>query len=459
VSHESNKMNRAGWSNDGQISTDRSQQLYRRAKSLIPGGTQLLSKRPEMYAPDQWPAYYQSASGCEIVDLDGNTFLDMSTNGIGSCLLGFADPDVTAAVVKRVQGGAMCSLNPPEEVELAELLIALHPWAQNVRFLRSGGEAMSAAVRIARAHTNRDLVAFCGYHGWHDWYLAANRQGSGYADNLSNHLLASLSPIGVPSQLAGTALPFTYNKIDELAAIVDRHGANLAAVVMEPIRSVEPQAGFLSDVRELCSRAGAVLIADEITAGWRFTLGGAHLRYSLEPDIAVFAKALGNGHPMAAIIGRDHVMQAAHNSFISSTYWTEAVGPVAALATIRKFQKLDIPEHVHRIGTRLRDGLLHLSERHGIPLTVHGQAPLLSLAFDHPDSAALITLLTVRMLNKGILSGSAIYPTVAHHEHHVDRYLAAADGVFAELADAIRAEDWLDRIGGPVKHSAFQRLT
>jgi glutamate-1-semialdehyde 2,1-aminomutase len=440
-------------------STARSQQLYLRAKQLIPGGTQLLSKRPEMYAPDQWPAYFRSASGCEIVDLDGNTFLDMSTNGIGSCLLGYADPDVTSAVVDRVERGSMCSLNPPEEVELAELLISLHPWAQNVRFLRTGGEAMAAAVRIARAYTNRDVVAFCGYHGWHDWYLAANRQGKGSVDNLSAHLLSGLSPTGVPSQLSGTALPFTYNKIDELAATVERHGQNLAAVVMEPIRNIEPDAGFLSGVRELCSTAGAVLIVDEITAGWRFTLGGAHLRYGLTPDIAVFAKALGNGHPMAAIIGNSRVMQAAHNSFISSTYWTESVGPVAALTTVRKFQSLNVPDHLNRVGTLLREGLCRLAAQHNIPLRILGLAPLLNLVFDHPNNAALITLLTVRMLSHGILFGSGFYPTAAHHDLHIDRFLTAADVVFAELAQAIEMQDWDSRIGGAIKHSGFQRLT
>ena len=335
------------------ICCPRSQELYRRAKQLIPGGTQLLSKRPEMFAPDQWPPYYRSARGCEVVDLDGNTYLDMSITGIGACLLGYADPDVTDAVVRRVQNGSMCTLNPPEEVELAETLIGLHPWAQNVRFARSGGEAMAVAVRIARAATGRDVVAFCGYHGWHDWYLAANRVPAGQADPLQGHLLPGLSPRGVPSQLAGTALPFNYNKLDELAAIVRQHAGNLAAVVMEPTRNVPPQPGFLEGVRELCDRSGAALIVDEITAGWRFALGGAHLLYGLQPDVAVFAKALGNGHPMAAIIGRARVMQTAQDSFISSTYWTEGVGPVAALATIRKLRQVDVPAHVRAIGSAM----------------------------------------------------------------------------------------------------------
>jgi glutamate-1-semialdehyde 2,1-aminomutase len=433
--------------------------LYSRAKQLIPGGTQLLSKRPEMFAPDQWPAYYRSAHGCEVVDLDGNTFLDMSTNGIGSCLLGYADPDVTAAVVSRVQQGAMCSLNPPEEVELAELLLTLHPWAENVRFLRTGGETMAAAVRIARAATRRDVIAFCGYHGWHDWYLAANRQSAGPADELRNHLLPGLSPVGVPTQLAGTALAFAYNQIDELSAIVKHHGKNLAAVVMEPTRNIAPQAGFLESVRELCDRSGAVLVVDEITAGWRFTLGGAHLHYGLEPDIAVFAKALGNGHPMAAIIGRSRVMQSAHDSFISSTYWTEGIGPVAALATIRKLQKLDVPAHIHRIGMRLRDGLQQVGAQHGVHVRLAGHPQLTKIAFDHPQHDALTTLLTVRMLEHGILSGSSFYPTWAHQDAHVDRFLAAADILFVELAEAILRKDAESRIGGPVKHSSFKRLT
>ncbi len=337
-------------------------ELYRLAKTLIPGGTQLLSKRPEMFAPDQWPAYYREAQGCEVVDLDGNRYLDMTIMGVSSCLLGYNDPDVTAAVVRRVQAGSMCTLNNPEEVELAQLLIALHPWAENVRFGRSGGEAMTIAVRIARAATERDLVAFCGYHGWHDWYLAANRVAEGDQDRLVGHLLPGLAPNGVPSQLAGTALTFPYNDLDQLSAIVQRHGTNLAAVVMEPTRSADPQPGFLEGVRELCDRAGAVLVFDEITAGWRLALGGSHLRYGVTPDMAVFAKAMSNGHPMAAIIGRAKAMQAAQESFISSTYWTEGVGPTAALATIRKMQQVDVPTHVAAIGSKWRAAMQQVAD-------------------------------------------------------------------------------------------------
>ncbi len=435
------------------------QDLYSQAKSLIPGGTQLLSKRPEMYAPEQWPAYYREAKGCEVVDLDGRRYLDMSIMGVGACLLGYNDPDVTQAVVSRVQAGSMCTLNNPEEVELARLLLELHPWAEQVRYARTGGEAMAVAVRIARAATRRNRIAFCGYHGWHDWYLAANLESGGEADHLHGHLLPGLKPLGVPSNLAETALPFRYNDLDALAAIVSQHGDELAAVVMEPTRHVDPNPGFLEGARELCDRTGAVMVFDEITAGWRFALGGAHLRYGVAPEIAVFAKALGNGHPVAAIIGRTATMQAAQESFISSTYWTEGVGPVAALATIRKMQTLDVPRHVEAVGKRFQKGLAEVAHENGVPLTVKGHPALSTIHFDHPQAAALGTLLTVRMLARGFLAGGAFYASLAHTDEHVDTYLSAAKEAFVELAEAIEQDDIENRIGGPIRHNGFARLT
>ena len=290
----------------------RGQALYRRAKQLIPGGTQLLTKRPELHLPEHWPSYFRSAHGASLIDLDGNRFLDMSYSAVGACILGYADPDVNEAVKHAIDAGTMATLNCPEEVELAELLVEIHPWAERVRFARGGGEAMAIAVRIARAATGCDKIAFCGYHGWHDWYLAANL-GS---DSLDGHLLPGLEPAGVPRGLAGTALPFHYNRLDELAVILDAHAGEIAAIVMEPIRGTEPEPGFLLGVRQAANRAGAVLVFDEITAGFRLDHGGAHLTLGVEPDIAVFAKGLGNGYPIAAVIGTAGAMDAAQGTFI-----------------------------------------------------------------------------------------------------------------------------------------------
>lgn len=441
---------------------ERTQATYARARQLIPGGTQLLSKRPEMFAPGLWPAYAREARGCEVTDLDGRRFVDMTTSGIGSCLLGYADPDVTAAVQRRIALGSMSTLNSVEEVELAELLIELHPWAEQVRYARSGGESMAVAVRIARAATGRDKIAFCGYHGWSDWYLAANVNPAGATDSLQGHLLPGLAPSGVPRGLAGTALPFAYNRLDQLQHIVSQHGRELAAVVMEPTRSVDPEPGFLEGVRELCTSCGATMIFDEISSGWRMHCGGAHLKYGVMPDVAVFAKALGNGHPMAAIIGRRSVMEAAQSSFISSTYWTEAVGPTAALATIRKLRDINIADHTWHIGGLVRDGWISLGQRHAVPVKVSGHSALLSLSFAHDQAAALGTLLTARMLERGFLTGSGFYPSYAHKPQHVAQYLAALEPIFPELASAIVEGNILERlqaIGQPVRHTGFARLT
>ena len=435
------------------------QTLYRKAKTLIPGGTQLLSKRPEQFAPDQWPPYYRRAQGCTVIDLDGREYLDMSIMGIGSCLLGYADPDVTEAVMSRVRRGSMCTLNNPEEVELAELLIGIHPWADQVRYARAGGESMAIAARIVRAANKRNLIAICGYHGWHDWYLAANLSPDGAVDALQGHLLPGLSPLGVPTLLGGTILPFEYNRLDQLEAIVSRHRSDLAAVIMEPTRSADPETGFLEGVRSLCDEIGAALVFDEISVGWRLILGGAHRRYGVKPDVAVFAKAMSNGHALGAVIGRASVMQAAQDTFISSTYWTEGVGPAAAVATIRKMQRIDVPAHAAQIGTRWRTGLKQLSDKHGVAMKFSGHPAISKFSFEHPDALALETLFTVRMLDLGILAGTVLYVSLAHLPEHVDRYLAAADEILPELKQAIENNDASERIGGPIHHTGFRRLT
>ncbi|MGB6918046.1 MAG: aminotransferase class III-fold pyridoxal phosphate-dependent enzyme, partial [Phycisphaerae bacterium] len=231
---------------------ERSLRMQARAQARIPGMTQLLSKRPDRFAPGVWPGYFSRARGVEVWDLDGNRYVDMSIGGVGATVLGYADPDVDAAVRAAIDAGTSSSLNCPEEVELADLLCELHPWAEKVRYARSGGEAMAIAVRIARACTRRDTVAFCGYHGWHDWYLAANL---GTENALGEHLLPGLEPRGVPRGLTGTALPFRYNHPEELEAIVAAHAEDLAAIVLEPIRSAWPEPGFLEKVRQLADRA------------------------------------------------------------------------------------------------------------------------------------------------------------------------------------------------------------
>jgi glutamate-1-semialdehyde 2,1-aminomutase len=438
------------------------QETYREAKTIIPGGTQLLSKRPEMFAPDQWPAYYREARGCEVIDIEGNRFIDMSLGGILACILGYSDPDVNAAVMRRVSLGAMSTLQTADEVELAKLLLEIHPWAHNARFTRAGGESMTVAVRIARAFTGRDKIAICGYHGWHDWYLAANLphpDAGNNTDQLDGHLLPGLEPRGVPAGLGGNALTFHYNNLDELDALIAQHGSELAAIVMEPTRQKDPEPGFLEGVRQRCDQLGAPLIFDEISIGWRLGLGGAHLKYGVDPDIAVFAKALGNGFPIGAIIGNRDTMQAAQSTFISSTFWTEGVGPAAAVACVRKMMTRDVPGHLRRIGEQAVEGWQELGRKHNLPVKTPGRPELALLSFEHPESAALLTLMTSRMLKHGYLAAGAFNASLAHEPRHVTAYLSALDEVFAELSDAIADGNISKRIGGPVKHTGFARLT
>lgn len=431
------------------------QNLYIKAKKLIPGGTQLLSKRPEMFLPDYWPSYYKQARGVEVIDLDGNKYIDMSIMGVGACILGYADPDVDKAVKTAIDDGVMCTLNAPEEVELAELLCELHPWASMVRYARAGGEAMSMAVRIARAHTRRDKIAFCGYHGWTDWYLAANLAED---DALDGHLMPGLDPAGVPRSLRGSALPFQYNRADQLKFIVDNNRNSLAAIVMEPQRGQAPEPGFLNEVRDIANEIGAVLIFDEITTGFRMTAGGIHLLLGVDPDMAVLAKAMANGYSMAAVIGTAVVMQAAQSTFISSTNWTERIGPVAALGTIKKYRKFNVQDHLISIGNLITDGWQRIATRAGIKIHTDGLPSLTHFSFDDESELILSTLFTQLMLEKGYLAFNQFKPSFAHQPAHVEAYLDAALESFTIISEAIQNGNAADLLKGPPARRGFYRL-
>ncbi len=434
---------------------DSSLSMQQKAKQFIPGMTQLLSKRPDMFSLGVWPGYYKKAKGVEVWDLDGNSYIDMSIGGIGATILGYADDDVDDAVISSIRNGVASSLNCPEEVRLAELLCDLHPWADMARFARTGGEAMSIAVRIARAATGKDKIAFCGYHGWHDWYLAANLTST---SALNGCHLPGLEPCGVPSALEGTAFPFYYNKLGELQDIFKRHGTEIGVIVIESIRNDPPGEEFLKGVRAIADESGAVLIVDEISAGFRLNTGGAHLKFALEPDMAVFSKALGNGYPIAAIIGKEKVMSAAQKSFISSTCWTERSGPTAALALINKHREMNVSDHLIAIGNSVQGGWSRLAEKHGIDIEIGGIAPMSHFVFKHADAPSLKALFIQEMLSHGFLASNLCYAMYAHNSGHVDEYLSAADSVFAQLRDALDSGDVHSRLKGKPASQGFKRL-
>lgn len=431
-------------------------ELWKKAKTLIPGGNQLLSKRSERFLPGLWPSYYTKAKGCEVWGLDGKHYYDFAQMGVGSCVLGYADPDVNAAVVEAIQNGSMSTLNCYEEVELAERLIDLHPWADMARFARTGGEACAIAVRIGRSASGRDKVAFCGYHGWHDWYLSANISDKAHLDE---QLLPGLDPVGVPANLGNTAYPFNYNKLEELEKIVSLHGKEIGVIIMEPQRNTAPEKGFLKGVRKIADKIGAVLIFDEITSGFRMNLGGIHLLSGVNPDIAIFGKALGNGFPISVVLGRRKVMEHAQESFISSTFWTERTGFVAALAALKKMEDCKVQDRLIYYGEKINQGWRKIAKKHDLAIHISGIPPLTHIAFKYDNPLEVQTLYAQEMLEKGYLLGASVYTTFAYSDEVIENFISDSDLVFGTISSAINSGGIRKYLKGDVIQAGFRRLT
>ena len=422
------------------------QALWKRARKSIPGANMLLSKRSEMFLPEQWPSYFSRAKGCIVWDLDGNRFVDMSIMGIGTNILGYGHEEIDNAVLETISLGNMSTLNCPEEVYLAEKLVEMHPWSDMVKFARSGGEANAIAIRIARAATGKDNVAICGYHGWHDWYLATNL---GDDEKLKGHLLPGLQPNGVPEALRGTVFPFEYNNFEQLTQLVS--SCNIGTIKMEVTRNAEPEEGFLESVRKLASDNGIVLIFDECTSGFRETFGGIHKKYNVVPDIAMFGKALGNGYAITAIVGTKGVMNAAQSTFISSTFWTERIGPTAALKTLEVMENIESWNIITDIGKKVRSSWSDLFKKHSIDFSISGIPSLSSYTFKKND-LEIQTLITQEMLKKGFLAADRFYACTEHNDEILAKYFDALNGVFRNINDITKSEKY-KRIFGRARSS------
>ena len=428
------------------------QNLYKKAKKLIPGGTMLLSKRPEMFLPEQWPSYFSKSKGCEVWDLDGNKYIDtLMMPGTNS--LGYNYAEIDEAVKETINSGNMSTLNAPEEVELTERLVELHPWADMARFARSGGEANSVAIRLARAASGKDNVAFCGYHGWHDWYLASNLSDT---KGLDGHLLPGLDPHGVPKNLKDSVYPFEYNNFDKLEELVKTK--NIGVIKMEVYRNKEPENNFLHRVRKLANEFNIVLVFDECTSGFRKNYGGLHKLYDVEPDVAMFGKALGNGYAVTAVLGKREVMQAAEKSFISSTFWTERIGSSAALATLKVMEKEKSWEKITSIGENINREWMKLSEEYELPIAINGLAALTTFTFKSENALAYKTLITQEMLKKGFLAATAVYACTAHSPAIIKEYLENLKPIFQMIKECEEGRDVMELLEGPIAHNGFKRL-
>jgi glutamate-1-semialdehyde 2,1-aminomutase len=435
--------------------------LYERALALIPGGTQLVSRRPNRTAYGVSPIYAARARGARFWDVDGLEYIDW-ISGIGSILLGYADPVVDDAVREQMAAGTIYSVNHELEVELAEELCRSIPCAEMVRYAKCGGEACAMAVRIARGVTGRDKVAFCGYHGWHDWYLAANLTADA---SLSGHLFSGIEPIGVPRALAGTALPFEYGDLASLGELLDRERGEIAAVIMEPLRSELPPAGYLAGVANLARAQGAVFILDEVSAGLRFGMGGAQQRYGVTPDMAVFAKSLSNGYPLAAVVGRREVMEPSARMFISSTYWSDTLGLRAALTTLREARRRDVAGQLWRYGAELKRRLNAVAAEVGLAVSCQGIDVHPHLEFELPEGSAdpqlknrVATLYIQEMARRGCHGYTSFYLNAAQGAAELEQTAQAARETFAIVRDALAANAVSQRLECDVQQDAFRRL-
>ncbi|MBC8289024.1 MAG: aminotransferase class III-fold pyridoxal phosphate-dependent enzyme [Planctomycetes bacterium] len=434
---------------------DRQMELFARASELIPGGTQLISRRPSQFAAGVSPVFAASAKGARITDIDGQEYIDW-VSGIGAIILGYCDPVVDEAVREQIGRGSVYSISHELEVELAEELVSTIPCAEMVRYAKGGGDACAVAVRIARGSTGRDKILFSGYHGWHDWYLAANLTGGA----LDSHLLPNIDPTGVPGCLEGTAIPFPYGDAAALGELLDMHRGEIAAIMMEPLRSDWPPEGYLEAVRKLADEHDVVLIFDEVSTGFRLSAGGVQPVLGVEPDMAVFAKSISNGYAMGAVVGRRDIMAPAAQMFVSSTYWSETIGLCAALTNLREVRKRDVPSYVTQLGQTIKTRLNAVAEETGCPVTATGIDihPRLEFEIDDSLNTKVATLYTQEMAKRGCHGYTSFYLNAAQGEAEIEQTFDAARATFTIIQESLESGSVDDRLECPPRGDAFRRL-
>ena len=433
---------------------NKGQKLLKKAKKIIPGGNQLLSKRSEIFLPGVWPTYYKKAKGCKVWDLNDNVYYDFAGMGVTACVLGYANNDLNKSLIKGLKSGSMCTLNATEEVDLANELLNIHKWSGMAKFCKSGGEACMVAIRIARAYSKKNNVAFCGYHGWHDWYLATNM---GNKKNLDNQLLPGLKTKGVSNTFKNTIKPFIYNDINSLKKIFKNKNNDVGIIIMEPMRGVKPKKNFLKQVKILAKKNNAILIFDEITSGFKDNYGGIHLKLNVNPDIAIFGKSIGNGYPISAIIGKKKIMEVAQDTFISSTMWTDRLGFIAAIETLKKLKKFKINKIISDYGNLIKNGWISKAKKNDINISISGLNTILYLKFNYKNNSEILTYFTQEMLKRGFLAGSQVATSYAYNKKIINKYLKEVDYVFKKINFYIKKGKF--PLQGDIKHSTFKRLT
>jgi len=416
--------------------------IWKQAQKIIPGGNSLLSKRPERFLPYNWPIYFSKAEGIEVWDLNNIKYIDMSLMGVGTATLGYTNKYVDKNVSKVIKKGINTTLNCLEEFQLAKKILKYDDFADQVKFARGGGEAMSMAVRLARASNQRTKIAFSGYHGWHDWYLAANLQNN---KNLNNHLLKNLIPLGIPKELKGSTIPFKFNDFDQINKIAKSE--KLSAIVIECGRYNYLSKDFAKKLNKLCSKNKICLIIDEITTGWRETNGGLYKLLNLKPDIVVYGKSIGNGYAISVIVGKKKYMKFADKTFLSSVAWTERIGFTAGISVIDFFTKKRVAEHLIKMGNIVKKGWLHSAKKNKILIEIGEIKTIPTFRFKYSNyNEKLYTLFTDLMLKEKYLATNAIYLSHKHNLGYIKKYLIVVEKVFKKIGNILKNKKNLNKI-------------
>ena len=412
------------------LNLSRSQQLFARAEQLIPGGSQTNSKRPSGYAPGAFPIYAERGKGCRVWDVDGNEYIDYIL-ALGPITLGYCYEAVDAAIRAQLEKGIIYGLLHPLEVEAAELICDMVPCAEMVRFLKGGAEVTSAAARIARAYTGRELILNSGYRGWHDTWSAQVEPPMGR---------------GIPECLRAMVRPFPRDDNDALRALLEKYDGKVAAVFVDPASGTAAPQEAVQGMRALCDEFGVLLCFDEIVTGFRLAPGGAQEHYGVTPDLACFAKGIANGMPLGCVCGRREVMQVAADLLISVTYGGECLSLAAVVACLKEYREEPVHERIWAQGQRLMDGFRELGEKHGVPLWCSGLAPMSQPGFHYDDAALnadVWSLFLQETARRGVLirRGGLLFITYMHKAADIDETLAAVDDALEVIAEAVAAGD------------------
>lgn len=420
-----------------------------KALKIIPSGNLLYSKRPEMFLPNKWPTYFKKTKDCYLWSLDNKKYLDMIF-AVGTNVLGYNYKSLDKKIQKTISSGNMSTLNSYEEVLLAKELLKIDKWAGMVKFARSGGEANSISIRIARAfNKNKQNVAACGYHGWHDWYLSSNLSNK---ENLNYHISKNIKINGVNKKLKDTIFLFKYNDIQRLEFLLKNK--EIGIIKMEVQRNIKPNKDFLNKVRKLANKYKAILIFDECTSGFRQTLGGIHKNYNVEPDIVTYGKAIGNGYAITAIVGKKKIMKACDETFISSTFWSERIGFVAALETIKIMKKGQIWKKIKIKGQYIKKKWMEIAKKNNLKIDVFGIDSIPQFKFKNNNNL-LKTYITDQMLKKNILANNMIYVSLAHKKKIINKYINELDKIFFKISNF---KDIKSQIKIKEAHTEIKRL-